>query len=94
MVSWCYILLMAKKTTPKSPGRPRKDPDQRVADYPRVNIYITPAQKARVTATAELLGRSASSVMADAFDGWYKGNLTPEQRAAIEAFLAAKEQAS
>lgn len=62
-------------------GRPRKGVGgMRVADYPRLPVYMAPEQKARLDATSEVLGRPAYEILLDAFDAFYRVGLTREQR--------------
>jgi len=66
-------------------GRPRKGVDgTRVADYPRQVVRMSPEQKERLHFTAKVLGRSASSILVDAFEAFYRVGLTPAQREQVE----------
>jgi len=91
LVLWCYILIMATKTTTRrSPGRPREGRDgMRVADFSRVQVYVSPEQHDRLKALSDLLGLSASNLLNDAFDQFVEG-LSNAQRQALETVLEAK----
>ena len=76
---------MSKNTRP--PGRPRKGKDgTRVSDF-RIPVYVSSEQKARLAATAAVLGRSASDLLSCAFDAFYRVGLTSEQRQAVENLI-------
>ena len=69
----------------RSLGRPRQGEDgTRVADYPRQGVRLSPEQKERLAATAKVLGRSASSILVDAFESFYRVGLTTDQKNEIE----------
>ena len=48
---------------------------------------MSPERKARLAATAKVLGRSASSILVDAFEAFYRVGLTPGQRDEIEEVI-------
>ena len=80
---------MAQK---KPPGRPRKGRDgTRVSDH-RLAVYLSSEQKARLAATARVLGRSASDILAGAFDAFYRVGLTPQQRQTVEDLIGGSHE--
>ncbi len=66
-------------------GRPRKGVGgTRVKDYPRLPVYLSPEQKARLDATSEVLGKPSYELLLEAFDAFYRVGLTKEQRREVE----------
>ena len=61
----------------------------RVSDFARIQVYIAPEQHAQLKALSELLGRSASGLLNEAFDRYLEG-LSNTQRHALDTVLEVK----
>jgi len=74
-----YILPMKNTARPQRPL---------VKDFPRVTVYLSPEDKARLTAAALLRQESASNLLMEAFRAYYNRELNEKERQAVEALIA------